>query len=83
MKFKEGDRVIFVRNIRGYSLGRGNPIQGSSWACEGTVTHAGTILTVRWDNGHLNSYVPECLELITPSNNPNILFAARKRNEIL
>ena len=59
-----GDRVIFVNNPEGYSIGRSNPIKGSEWFCEGIVTKVGSSIGVAWDNKEHNSYVGGCLQLV-------------------
>ena len=64
MKFKKGNRVIFVKN-KNYILGMSNPMVGSRWFCEGVVVHGGPgSIRVLWDNGRHNDYDPECLECI-------------------
>lgn len=67
--FKNGDRVIFTRNPRGYSIGKANPLRGTSYFCEGEVHDTdldSEFVYVRWDNGETNDYIPECLELVRP-----------------
>jgi hypothetical protein len=62
---KKGDRVIFVSNESGYTLGPWNPLKGSEWFCQGTIDNdpVSRSVLVRWDNGEHNYYVKDDLML--------------------
>ena len=76
----EGDRVVFVSNENGYSLGSNNPMVGTPFECEGTVAMAaGSSYRVIWDNGCTNSYRTGDLELAKGYvGDPNRLFLMKK-----
>lgn len=76
--YKAGDRVYYTSGIHGQS--RNNPLFGSEYECQGTISHAGDIyVQVSWDNGTHNSY--SAIDL-TPAEggkqNPNLLFRLKK-----
>jgi hypothetical protein len=73
---KKGDRVIFVNNESGYTLGRFNPMFGTEWFCEGVVFEGGGKDTIRvlWDNGQKNSYVQRDLKIVMSNYLEDILF---------
>ena len=80
MSFQKGDRVKFVNNSRNYRVGEANPLVGSKWECEGTVTRSGIDVRVSWDNGRGNIYKSKCLELIgTIKGDPNYMFKMKRR----
>lgn len=81
MRFQKGDRVRYISGR--HWLGPGNPLIGSKYECEGTVTYLrlGRI-SVGWDNGTKNFYGEDDLELAEHKlghNNPNAAFRSRKR----
>jgi hypothetical protein len=65
-----------------------NPLRGTDYACDGTVTRigGGGGVYVMWDNERLNVYSRTTLELINTKDplelidtkDPNILFKHRK-----
>ena len=72
--FETGDRVYFVRNPKGYTVGESNPLYGSGYECRGTVFSAGSVeaqlsdeesINVHWDNNTDNIYAYACLDLFT------------------
>jgi hypothetical protein len=77
--FSVGARVRYV--INAYGVGERNPLQGTDFACDGTVygVSAQTIY-VRWDNGHTNDYKYNTLIAVGKSNNPNIMFKLKKNS---
>ena len=86
-KLKKGDRVYYVHNTFGYTLGRNNPLFGSNYECEGTVRQiAGNSVSVKWDNGTYNSYTDTTLEPVDYMDqpgkgniyNPNRAFLRKK-----
>jgi hypothetical protein len=77
--FNIGDRVYYISGS--YTLGRSNPLKGSSYECQGTVVHSdGFITRVLWDNGISNSYFGNNLELVFRLNrtDPNTQWAEHK-----
>ena len=88
MFFENGDRVYYVSGK--HFLQESNPLKGSKFECEGTVTSPGTYsherqfsIRVGWDNGTGNTYNDGDLELISTynklgCNNPNRVFQLRK-----
>lgn len=84
--FQEGDRVYYVSGRHG-KYGN-NPLRGSEFECEGTVTSRDTLggldTQVNWDNGTTNSYSFGDLRLVSEfqpalhANNPNAAFQRSK-----
>lgn len=55
MKFKEGDRVIYVSGE--YGDGESNPLKGTKFECGGYVREIKyNSVYVNWDNGSSNTY---------------------------
>ena len=82
MRFREGDRVLFTSNTRGYSIGKGNPLVGTTYECPGKIKRiAGTVIQVFWDNGHSNSYRQDDLSPADPGKlDPNWAFRVKRIN---
>jgi len=79
---EEGDRVYYVSGI--YSASNSNPLKGTVFECQGTITRAFTYgyADVTWDNGRVNSYTDNDLKIVGSKlsrNNPNTAFKSRKR----
>lgn len=63
-ELKRNMRVILTKPDEDYTIGLGNPVVGSKWECEGTVTeYSYEDASVRWDNGHSNGYKDNELSL--------------------
>jgi hypothetical protein len=64
-----GDRVIYVSNT--YGVSDSNPLY-KKYKVVGTVVeiyeHIGLRLYVKWDNGFVNSYYPDDVELFNPNS---------------
>ena len=62
MKFKIGDRVVYVSGDWGCS--RNDPLLGTEFECVGSIKKvAGRECDVLWDNGVLNFYYDKDLSL--------------------
>lgn len=64
---KIGNKVVLIKPDAGYSIDPTNPLQGTKWACAGTIIdedHA--LVHVRWDNGMTNSYKDNELAFAEP-----------------
>lgn len=80
MKFDVDDRVYYVSGRFGKTSA--NPCKGSVYECKGTVVYNdGFSLRVKWDNGCVNGYLNDDLELATnlDKNDPNILWPGRRK----
>lgn len=64
LKLKKGDRVKLIKLKRDWVLAKDNPLVGSQYECEGTITDVrSSCYRVGWDNGEINSgYTDEHLE---------------------
>lgn len=88
MKFKKGDRVIYVSGK--YGVGNNNPLWKSHGGIVGTICDLVNPLTVivRWDNDTQNAYSESDLKAYSESDpklafsqtssNPNLEFKWRK-----
>jgi hypothetical protein len=79
MEFARGDRVVYISG--NYTTGRDNPLIGTKWECQGTITDSDvSYIRVEWDNKRHNSYMPYDLQLVGANkNDPNFAFKLRKR----
>ena len=78
-RFKPKDRVILT--ARKYMDTPSNPVwNGKFGNVEGIVTHADTIVSVRWDNGSSNNYSSSDLGFANKGRmNPNTEFRRRRK----
>ena len=55
-----GSRVKLKNPDPAYIVGKGNPVMGSIYECEGTICKGGNTskfsISVKWDNGYQNVY---------------------------
>ncbi len=85
MRFQKDDRVRYISGR--HWLGPGNPLIGSKYECEGTISGVNSRvnrISVNWDNGTTNFYAEDDLELAEHKldcNNPNAVFRSRKRRQ--
>ena len=65
-KFKVGNRVV-LRGDSEYMPEWDNPLQGSEFACKGSVLEfRNNRIFVVWDNEHVNNYIESDLDMIKP-----------------
>jgi hypothetical protein len=84
-EFAVGDKVVYISGR--HSSGNNNPLQGTSYACEGEIGELSdkygsvTSITVFWNNGHRNSYSAMDLQHTGGHGipNPNLSFRIKKQ----
>lgn len=84
--FRPGDKVHYVSGNHGAT--RNNPLMNSKYECTGIVTRVRASLggsftiSVDWDNGSRNSYIPSDLQPASDNGslNPNLSFLMKKQN---
>lgn len=78
---KTGDRVYYISGRHG--KGPGNPLKGSKYECQGTVTVKSKVkgfpVRVAWDSGTHNSYsFDDLCHVDICEMSPNIAFRLKK-----
>jgi len=78
---KTGDRVYYISGHHG--KGPGNPLKGSKYECQGTITteskEDGLYIGVQWDNGTHNSYsFGDLCQANGGAMSPNLAFRLKK-----